>query len=215
MDRAASVFRTAIVAVACALIAVTADAATIWNGLTITNSTITNSNRFHVAGIADANEAMVRILGLRGTVTVADSLLQLGNAPLELLANAGALTMTVTNSAFQAYKENLTGGFQPTAGEHCVDVVVQGAATADIIARGENAGAIFRIVDGETLGLSIDETTTREDIELVWRIFAGRDAPFTVAALDASVSDALQDVTQSAQTLASSVKSTLTGPDCS
>ena len=76
--------------------------ATIWNGLTITNSTITNSNRFHVAGIADANEAMVRILGLRGTVTVADSLLQLGNAPLELLANAGALTMTVTNSAFHA-----------------------------------------------------------------------------------------------------------------
>jgi len=32
---------------------------------------------------------------------------------------------------------------------------------------------------------------------------------------DASVSDAVQDVTQSAQSLASTVKSTLTGPDCS
>ena len=53
---------------------------------------------------------------------------------------------------------------------------------------------------------------TMSDLDDAWDSFKSDvdDVPD-----DASVSDALQDVTQSAQTLASSVKSTLTGPDCS
>src|SRR6185369_13490650 len=57
--------------------------------------------------------------------------------------------------------------------------------------RGLASGANFRRVDARTLGLSVDETTTRADIESVWRIFSGRDAPFTVADLDPVTADAL------------------------
>ena len=52
-------------------------------------------------------------------------------------------------------------------------------------------GVNFRAVDAGTLGLSLDETTTRADVELVWHVFAGDDAPFTVADLDSDVGDAL------------------------
>lgn len=107
--------------------------ATIWNGLTIANSTIEDSNRFHVAGIGDGgDEAMVRILGVRGTVAITGSTLQRGNEPLDLLVNDGALAMTVTSSSFQAYKEAIAGGVQPTVGQQCIDVRVQGTATASV-----------------------------------------------------------------------------------
>jgi len=108
-------------------------AATIWNGLSITNSLIENSNRFHVASVGDGgDEAMVRVLGLRGTVLVTGSTLRSGNEPLDLLVTSGALAMTATANSFQAYKEDITGGPQPTVGQHCIDVVVQGSATASV-----------------------------------------------------------------------------------
>ncbi len=60
-----------------------------------------------------------------------------------------------------------------------------------IAERGVAAGVNLRRVDARTLGISLDETTTRADVELLWRIFAGAAAPFTVADLDGAVADAL------------------------
>jgi glycine dehydrogenase len=83
-------------------------------------------------------------------------------------------------------------GFAVPTAEFFDTVTVRTAeATQRISERGEAAGVNFRPVDGGTLGLSLDETTTRADVELVWRIFSGSDAPFTVAELDAGTADAL------------------------
>ena len=62
--------------------------------------------------------------------------------------------------------------------------VKTGAATAQIAARAVDAGANLRRVDEATLGFSFDETTTREDVSLLWEVFAGRKAPFAPADLD-------------------------------
>lgn len=108
-------------------------APTVWNGLTIANSTIVDSNRFHVTDIGDGgDEAMVRIFGIRGAVAVTGSTLQRGNEPLDLLATDGTLTMTVTSSSFQAYKEAIASISQPTVGQHCIDVRVRGEAVANV-----------------------------------------------------------------------------------
>jgi glycine dehydrogenase len=69
--------------------------------------------------------------------------------------------------------------------------VATGERTEAIRACGVRHGVNFRAVDAGTLGLSLDETTTRADVELVWHVFAGDDAPFTVADLDSGVGDAL------------------------
>ena len=70
--------------------------------------------------------------------------------------------------------------------------VATGARTAAIAAAGEAAGAVFRRVDDATLGLSFDETTTRDDVARVFRVFGGGgEPPFTVDALDAATADAL------------------------
>jgi glycine dehydrogenase len=79
----------------------------------------------------------------------------------------------------------------PTAEFFDTLIVRTGDATQRIVERGERAGVNFRHVDAGTLGLSLDETTTRADVALVWTIFAGADAPFTVAELDAVAADAL------------------------
>ncbi len=47
------------------------------------------------------------------------------------------------------------------------------------------------MIDGASVGVSIDETTTRDDIVALWRIFAGRDVAFDVDAIDADVRDAI------------------------
>ncbi len=69
--------------------------------------------------------------------------------------------------------------------------VATGARTREILDRGVEHGINFRRVDAETLGISLDETTTRADVERVWRIFAGNDVEFSVAALDPATADAL------------------------
>jgi glycine dehydrogenase len=68
--------------------------------------------------------------------------------------------------------------------------VATGDATAAITERALAAGCNLRLRDGVSLGISLDETTTREDVEMLWRVFAGRDVPFGVGALDADVDDA-------------------------
>ena len=66
-----------------------------------------------------------------------------------------------------------------------------GATTQTILARARDAGFNLRDIDGGSLGLSLDETTTRDDVVRLWSAFAGRDAGFDVDALDANVNDAI------------------------
>ena len=62
-----------------------------------------------------------------------------------------------------------------------------GDATNSIAARAVSAGANLRIVSQELTSVALDETTTREDLALVWSFFAkdGQALP-TVEALEAS-----------------------------
>ena len=64
--------------------------------------------------------------------------------------------------------------------------VKTGTRTAAIAQRSVKAGVNLRRVDDATLGFSFDETTTREDVALLWEIFAGAPAAFAPADLDAS-----------------------------
>jgi glycine dehydrogenase len=66
-----------------------------------------------------------------------------------------------------------------------------GTKTRGIVDHGLAFGVNFRRVDEATLGISLDETTTRADVERIWQIFAGDDPAFTVAHLDAAVPSAL------------------------
>ena len=68
--------------------------------------------------------------------------------------------------------------------------IVTGAATDAIASRALAAGCNLRRRDKESLGISLDETTTRDDIAMLWHAFAGRDVPFDVDAIDAVVDDA-------------------------
>ena len=69
--------------------------------------------------------------------------------------------------------------------------VVTGARTRRIVDEGIAQGVNFRRSDEATLGIALDETTTREDVERIWRIFNAGEAPFSVGDLDASVDAAL------------------------
>ncbi len=81
-------------------------------------------------------------------------------------------------------------GFESPATAFFDTVTVKtGAKTADIAARSQRAGVNLRRVDAATLGFSFDETTTGEDVALLWEIFAGSPAGFAPADLDASVPD--------------------------
>ena len=64
--------------------------------------------------------------------------------------------------------------------------VKTGARTQAIVARSHAAGMNFREIDGETLGLSLDETVTRADVEAIWGLFAGKAAGFSVADLQST-----------------------------
>jgi hypothetical protein len=109
------------------------NAATVWNGLTVTNSTFENTNRFHVAGVGDANnEGMIRILGIRGTVVITGSVFQDGGELIDFFVTGGTLSMTATgNDFFRAYKE-FTSGATASVGGHCVDVTVQSDGDANV-----------------------------------------------------------------------------------
>ena len=79
----------------------------------------------------------------------------------------------------------------PTASFFDTITVATGGHTDEILARGVAAGVNFRRVDDATLGLSLDETTTRADVVRAWHVFAGAKPAFTVDALDAATPDAL------------------------
>jgi glycine dehydrogenase len=66
-----------------------------------------------------------------------------------------------------------------------------GARTDAILARAVALGANFRRIDDVTLALSVDETTTRDDVMLALSAFADGTPAFTIAELDAAAPDAL------------------------
>ncbi|MDQ6619607.1 MAG: aminomethyl-transferring glycine dehydrogenase [Pseudomonadota bacterium] len=66
-----------------------------------------------------------------------------------------------------------------------------GDATAQIIERAMAARLNLRRIDDTTLGVSLDETTTRADVERLWRVFCGRDVSFGVDDIDEAAEDAL------------------------
>jgi hypothetical protein len=101
-------------------------------GLTITNSTITDTNRFHVAGVADSqDEGAVRIRGLSGTVDITNNTFERGGELLDLFTDdSGAMVLTVTGNSFtDAYKEFTSGG-TASIGKMCVDVTTRGSLNA-------------------------------------------------------------------------------------
>jgi len=72
-------------------------------------------------------------------------------------------------------------------------VVATGDATARIAERAVAHGMNLRHVDPHTLGLSLDETSTRADVEAIWRAFGDDLPPSGLEPLFADVGDALPD----------------------
>ena len=62
--------------------------------------------------------------------------------------------------------------------------VAAGSAHAQIVSRSRDARVNFRRLDGARLGISLDETTTGADVAVIWEVFAGRAAPFTVEEME-------------------------------
>src|SRR5579862_7354839 len=69
--------------------------------------------------------------------------------------------------------------------------VLTGDRTTAIVERARAARVNFRRVDAGRLGISLNGTVTREDVEGIWRIFAGNAAAFTVADLDRDAPSAI------------------------
>jgi len=64
-----------------------------------------------------------------------------------------------------------------------------GAQQASIIARAEAAQINLRKVGADRIGISLDETTTADDIAELWQIVIGRDAHFSVHTIDAQLDE--------------------------
>ncbi|MEO8755156.1 MAG: glycine dehydrogenase (aminomethyl-transferring), partial [Casimicrobiaceae bacterium] len=75
----------------------------------------------------------------------------------------------------------------PTRAHFDTIAVATGDKTQRIVDDGIAQGVNFRRIDAGSLGIALDETTTREDVERIWRIFNAGDAPFSVADLDTGV----------------------------
>ncbi|MFV8817785.1 aminomethyl-transferring glycine dehydrogenase [Haliea sp. E17] len=56
-----------------------------------------------------------------------------------------------------------------------------------IVQRALAAGINLRVLDGGRLGVSLDETTTREDVVALWRVFSGSDAVASIEQLDSAI----------------------------
>ncbi|WP_119965655.1 aminomethyl-transferring glycine dehydrogenase [Simplicispira lacusdiani] len=69
-----------------------------------------------------------------------------------------------------------------------VDLGSADAARA-VVQRALDAGANLRLLRGQCVAVSLDETTTRDDLALLWRAFAPTATQPTVEALDASAPD--------------------------
>jgi glycine dehydrogenase len=82
----------------------------------------------------------------------------------------------------------------PTAHFFDTITVATGATTHSILERGVAHGMNFRRIDGRTLGLSLDETSTRADVEAIWKAFGGVAAETPLPDLFDRALDALPGV---------------------
>lgn len=63
-----------------------------------------------------------------------------------------------------------------------------------IITTAQEAGINLRFIDGDTIGLSLDETTSRQTIRSLWRVFAAQPADLPqINTLDAQLSDCIPE----------------------
>ena len=83
-------------------------------------------------------------------------------------------------------------GTPPTEAHFFDTLVIPVADAAAVHQRAVAAGFNLRRIDDRTVGISLDETTTPEDVETLWRVVSGRADPgFTVDALDKAQPDAI------------------------
>ncbi|HZW14271.1 MAG TPA: aminomethyl-transferring glycine dehydrogenase [Noviherbaspirillum sp.] len=76
-----------------------------------------------------------------------------------------------------------------TAGFFDTITVHTGARTQEIHAQARKQSINLREVDAATVGISLDETTTREDVEALWAIFAGNKTVPSFAACEEAAAD--------------------------
>src|SRR5690348_15844590 len=101
--------------------------------------------------------------GADGLMTIARRVNRLTSIFVEGLARLGIASETAT--------------FFDTA------TFASGAATTAIVARALESGYNVRRIDASTIGVSLDETTTRNDVVALWRAFAGGDVSLDVDAI--------------------------------
>jgi glycine dehydrogenase len=64
-----------------------------------------------------------------------------------------------------------------------------GERQQEIVERALAAGMNLRIIGDDRLGIALDETTTRDDIEALWAVFSGAGTPPAVEQLDSAVDE--------------------------
>ncbi len=85
-----------------------------------------------------------------------------------------------------------TGGAEIVHDAFFDTVQVHVPGKAEEIAANARAGGInLRVLDGDTLGIALDETTTRDTVEAVWRAFGLDSDALGVDALDVTTTDAI------------------------
>ena len=70
-------------------------------------------------------------------------------------------------------------------------LVKTGDKTDAVLEHGVFHGYNFRRVSDELIGIALDETTTRDDVAMIWHCVHGSDAPFTVESLDETAADVI------------------------
>ena len=95
------------------------------------------------------------------------------------------LTAILRAALMEAGSNVLTSAFFDTI------TVRTGAETAETLARGHAAGVNFRAIGDTAIGISLDETTTRDDVALIVDLVARRELPRSIEALDEATPDAL------------------------
>jgi glycine dehydrogenase len=81
-------------------------------------------------------------------------------------------------------------GFTPD-NEHYFDTLTfsVGDQREQILERAELLQVNLRAVEGDKLGISLDETTSRTDVQNLWFIFGGDESELNIEALDAQITD--------------------------
>jgi hypothetical protein len=149
------------------------DTATTWNGLTLTNCTLEDANRYHIANSGDGNkEGLVRIRGITGTVSVTNSLFQRGARGLDLItASSGNVDVTVQNSDFLEMNK-----------ESSINPYRVGYWGIYLQARG-SANAVVRLGDPNETNAALGNTFTNNPLASVVIEHEGTGATGTIKAV--------------------------------